>query len=58
MGTAVIYLYDLTQNKFSNKITFFQQGVQSMAFSNCNRFLIASSVPSEGCLVVIDVHQA
>ena len=55
-GNAVIYLIDLTTNKVTNKITFFRHGVQSMAFSNCGRFLIASSVPKENCLVVLDVN--
>ena len=55
-GNAVIYLIDLTQNKLMNKITFFRHGVQSLAFSNCGRFLIASSVPEEKCLVVLDVN--
>ena len=27
-----------------------------MAFSNCGRYLIAGSVPSENCLVVLDVN--
>ena len=39
-----------------NKITFFRHGVQSMAFSNCGKFLIAASVPQENCLVVLDVN--
>jgi len=55
-GNAVIYLIDLHQNKLMNKITFFRKGVQSMAFSNCGKFLIAMSVPEEGCLVVLDVN--
>ncbi len=55
-GNAVIYLIDATQNKLINKITFFEKGVQTMAFSNCGRFLIAASVPSEDILAVIDVN--
>jgi len=55
-GNAVIYLFDIPQNKLLNKITFFRHGVQSMAFSNCGRFLIACSVPEENCLVVLDVN--
>jgi len=55
-GNAVIYLYDTAQNKLLNKITFFRHGVQSMAFSNCGRFLLAASVPEENCLVVFDVN--
>lgn len=56
LGNAVIYLIDVTQNKLINKISFFQHGVQSMAFSNCGRFLIAASVPQENCLVILDVN--
>ena len=56
MGNAVIYLIDTTQNKLMNKITFFRHGVQSMAFSNCGKYLIASSVPEEDLLVVLDVN--
>ena len=55
-GNANIYLIDATQNKLINKITFFRQGIQSMAFSNCGRFLIAASVPDEGILAIIDVN--
>lgn len=55
-GNAIIHLYDVSQNKFLQKITFFQKGVQSMAFSNCGRYLIACSVPEENCLVVLDVN--
>ena len=56
LGNAVIYLIDLVQNKLMNKITFFRHGVQSMAFSNCGKYLIASSVPEEDLLVVLDVN--
>ena len=55
-GNAIIYLFDLQQNKLMNKITFFRHGVQSMAFSNCGKFLIAASVPEENVLVVLDVN--
>ena len=56
LGNAIIYLIDTTQNKLMNKITFFRHGVQSMAFSNCGKYLIASSVPEEDLLVVLDVN--
>jgi len=38
-----------------NKITFFRHGVQSMAFSNDGKYLIAASVAEENVLVVFDV---
>jgi len=44
MGNAIIYLIDVRNQKVSNKITFFRHGVQSMAFSNDGKYLIASSV--------------
>ena len=56
MGNSIIYLIDISQNKLINKINFFRSGVQSMAFSNCGRFLIAASVPEEGSLVILDVN--
>ena len=55
-GNANIYLINGPQNKLQNKITFFQQGVQSMAFSNCGRFLLAASIKEEGCFGIFDVH--
>lgn len=39
-----------------NKITFFRKGVQSLAFSACSKYLIASSVVTEEPLVVFDVN--
>ena len=56
-GCALIYLYDLVQNKLINKISFFRDGVQSMAFSNCGKFLVAAAVAEEGNLAIIDVQQ-
>jgi len=56
LGNAVIYLIDLTQNKLMNKISFFRQGIQSLAFSACGKFLIASSVVAEEPLVIFDVN--
>ena len=56
-GCALIYLYDLVQNKLINKISFFRHGVQSMAFSNCGKFLVAASVAEEGSMVILDVQQ-
>ena len=56
LNFAVIYLIDAYHSKLMNKITFFRQGVQSMAFSACNRYLIANSISNEEPLVVFDVN--
>ena len=60
---ANILLYEIVrmeQHPFfklelKNKLNFHQRGVQALAFSNCNKFLISAGVASEGTMAVFDL---
>jgi WD40 repeat protein len=54
-GGANIYLYDIEKKKKINTLPFHQKGIQSMAFSYDNKYLISLGVQGESMLAIFEI---
>ena len=53
--TANIYIYDLDKKSKICSLAFHQKGIQSMAFSYDNKYLISVGVQSENMLSIFEI---
>lgn len=54
-GGAFVYIYDIEKKQKMNPLTFHQKGVQSIAFTNDNKYLVSLGVQGENMVCVFEI---